>query len=184
MWCSRIRGLFRKILEENSEILSKNGYIRMCGKMYESDKVHSNPTNYIYCSACNSLVFIPEMYVGFWQNQDSHLKRCITRNTISNEHVRIKENLQSIDNREFQIWQYKQYILQEKTKINHFCLELFSQSTLHLKKDKLALVSYYHNTNFMASYENYAPYKATVAKNTKPSAPNFKPTYFYNITNT
>ena len=32
MWCSRIRGPFRKILEENPRILSKNGYIIM----YES----------------------------------------------------------------------------------------------------------------------------------------------------
>ncbi|PKC63056.1 hypothetical protein RhiirA1_464305 [Rhizophagus irregularis] len=28
MWCSRIRDPFRKILEENPRILSKNGYIR------------------------------------------------------------------------------------------------------------------------------------------------------------
>ena len=40
MWCSRIRDPFRKILEENPRILSKNGYITMCGKLYESDKVH------------------------------------------------------------------------------------------------------------------------------------------------
>ena len=32
MWCSRIRDPFRKILEENPRILSKNGYIIM----YES----------------------------------------------------------------------------------------------------------------------------------------------------
>ncbi|GBB86516.1 hypothetical protein RclHR1_12940003 [Rhizophagus clarus] len=57
MWCSRIRDPFRKILEENPRILSKNGYIIMCGKMYENDKVHTgHPTNYIYC---NALVFIP-----------------------------------------------------------------------------------------------------------------------------
>ena len=29
--------------------------------------------------------------------------------------------------------------------------------------------------NFIASYENYAQFKATVAKNTIPSAPNFEP---------
>jgi hypothetical protein len=60
MWCSRIRDPFRKILEENPRILSKNGYIIMYGNLYESDKVHSFPTNYIYCSVCDSLVFIPE----------------------------------------------------------------------------------------------------------------------------
>ena len=60
MQCSRIRDLFRKILEENLRILSKNGYITMYGNLYEYDKVHGLPSNYIYCSVCNSLVFIPE----------------------------------------------------------------------------------------------------------------------------
>src|SRR3954454_417668 len=62
MWCSRIRDPFRKILEENyfRGILSKNGYILMYGNLYESDKVHSFPTNYIYCSVCDFLVFISE----------------------------------------------------------------------------------------------------------------------------
>ena len=49
MWCSRIRDPFRKILKENPEILSGNGYITMYGKLIErSDRVHSLPTNYIY----------------------------------------------------------------------------------------------------------------------------------------
>src|SRR2546430_11408331 len=66
MWCSRIRDPFRKILKENPRILSKNGYITMCGKLYESGKdPNRRETNYIYCSVCDSLVFIPEMYVGF-----------------------------------------------------------------------------------------------------------------------
>ena len=43
MWYSRIRDPFRKILEENPRILSKNGYIEMYGKLYESDsKVHGH----------------------------------------------------------------------------------------------------------------------------------------------
>src|SRR3989442_15638281 len=59
MWCSRVRDPFRKILEENPRILSKNGFITMYGKLYESDsKVHDHPSNYIYCSVCDSLVFI------------------------------------------------------------------------------------------------------------------------------
>ena len=63
MWCSRIRDPFRKILEENPRILSKNGFITMYGKLYESDsKVHGHPSNYIYCSVCDSLVFIPGEY--------------------------------------------------------------------------------------------------------------------------
>src|SRR3989337_1837345 len=164
MWCSRIRGLFRKILKENPRILSKNGYIIMYGKLYENDKVHINRTNYIYCSVCDSLVFIPGTFYSNHHSHDSHLKRCISGNIISNEHARRNEILQTIDRREFQIWQYKQYILQEEAKINRLRLELFSQSTLHSEKNKLALVSYDCNGNFTASYKNYAQSKATVTK--------------------
>ncbi|PKK56530.1 hypothetical protein RhiirC2_799818, partial [Rhizophagus irregularis] len=175
MWCFRIRDPFRKILEENSEILSKNGYISMCGKLYESDKIHAHPTNYIYCSVCDSLVFIPDTSFGARIYQDNHLKRCISGNSISNERARRKEILKSIDRREFEIWQYKQYILREEAKINRLRLELFSQSTSHSEKNKLASVLYDHDGNFTASYENYAQSRATVEKNTMPSAPNFEP---------
>ena len=139
MWCSRIRDLFRKILEENPRILSKNGYIIMCGKLYEND-VHGHPTNYIYCSVCDSLVFIPGNGYNSRIYHDSHLKRCISGNTISNDHARRKEILQSIDRREFQIWQYKQYILQEEAKINRLRLELFSQSTSHSEKHQYHMI--------------------------------------------
>src|SRR3954447_24811378 len=111
MWCSQIRDPFRKILEENPRILSRNGYIIMCGKLYENDKVHGLPTNYIYCSVCDSLVFISENGCSDYSYRDNHLKRCISRNSISNKHARRKEILKSIDRREFEIWQYKQYIL-------------------------------------------------------------------------
>jgi len=175
MWCSRIRDPFRKILEENPRILSKNGYIIMYGKLYENDKVHNGyPTDYIYCSVCDSLVFIPGTGYNPRIYHDSHLKRCISGNTISNDHARRKEILQSIDRREFQIWQYKQYILQEEAKINRLRLELFSQSTSHSEKDKLALISYDYDTRSI-SYEAYLLTKATMAKNTMPSAPNFEP---------
>src|SRR5437016_1669510 len=166
MWCSRIRDPFRKILEENPRILSKNGYIEMYGKLYENDKVHGYPTNYIYCSVCDSLVFIPYTSFSAHIYQDNHLKRCISGNSISNEHARRKEILKSIDRREFQIWQYKQYILQEEAKINRLRLELFSQSTPYSEKDKLASVSYDIDGNFTASYENYAQFKA---KDTMPN---------------
>ena len=176
MWCSRIRDPFRKILEENPRILSGNGYITMYGKLIErSDRVHGHPSNYIYCSVCDSLVFISENSRLDNSYRDSHLKRCISGNTISNEHARRNEILKSIDRREFQIWQYKQYILKEEVKINRLRLELFSQSTSHSEKDKLASVSYDHDGNFTASYKNYAQSKATVAKNTMPSAPSFEP---------
>jgi len=183
MWCSRIRGPFRKILEENSEILSKNGYITMHGNLIErSDRVHGLPSNYIYCSVCDSLVFISENGRGGHPitYRDNHLKRCISGNSISNEHARRNEILKSIDRREFQIWQYKQYILQEEAKINRLHLELFSQSTLHSEKDKLASVSYDLDAR-STGYETYTQVKTTMAKNTIPSAPKFEPVY---ITNT
>src|SRR3990170_6735146 len=89
MWCSRIRDPFRKILEENPEIFSKNGYIRMYAKFYEDGKgFHSsgNLTNYIYCSVCDSLVFIPERLIGEFLYRDGHLKRCIISKDNPIEH--------------------------------------------------------------------------------------------------
>ena len=178
MWCSRICDPFRKILEENyssgNRILSKNGYIEMYGKLYENDKVHGYPTNYIYCSVCDSLVFIPYTSLNVRIYQDNHLKRCISGNSISNEHARRKEILQSIDERESTIWVYKQYILQEEAKLNRLRLELFSQSTSHSEKDKLASISYDYDARSV-SYEAYLSAKATIAENTMSSAPNFEP---------
>src|SRR5436190_6720807 len=177
MWCSRIRGPFRKILEENPEIFSKNGYIRMYAKFYEDGKgfhPSGNLTNYIYCSVCDSLVFIPERLIGEFLYRDGHLKRCITKVTSSIEHARKKEILQSIDRREFNIWQYKQYILQEEAEMKRLQLELLSQSTPYSEKDKLASVSYDYDGR-STGYKAYLSAKATVAENTMPSAPNFKP---------
>ena len=176
MWCSRIRDPFKKILEENPRILSKNGYIIMCGKLYENDKVHAHQTNYIYCSVCDSLVFIPERLIGEFFYRDGHLKRCITKVTSSIEHARKKEILQSIDRREFNIWQYKQYILQEEAEMKHLQLELASQSLLHSEKDKLASISYDYDTRTIG-YETYKQDKITIAENIMPSAPSFEPAY-------
>ncbi|CAB4493919.1 unnamed protein product [Rhizophagus irregularis] len=106
--------------------------------------------------------------------QDNHLKRCINGDIISNEHARRKEILQSIDERKSTIWVYKQYILQEEAKINRLRLELFSQSTSHSEKDKLASISHDYDTRTIL-YEAYAQAKATIAENTMPSAPNFEP---------
>ena len=54
-----------------------------------------------------TLVFIPGGNYSARLYHDNHLKRCISGNTISNEHARRNEILKSIDRREFQIWQYK-----------------------------------------------------------------------------
>ena len=141
-------------------------------------KMNTIQANYIYCNVCDSLVFISENGHGGHSitYRDNHLKRCISGNSISNEHVRRNEILQSIDRREFQIWQYKQYILEEEAKINCLRLELFSQSTLHSEKNKLASVSYDLDAR-STSYEIYAQAKATIAKNSMPSTPKFEPAY-------
>jgi hypothetical protein len=55
-----------------------------------------------------------------------------------NEHARRKEILQLIDTREFQIWQYKQYILKEEVEMKHLQLELLSQyKTIRFQIKKL-----------------------------------------------
>ncbi|GES73760.1 hypothetical protein GLOIN_2v1591372 [Rhizophagus clarus] len=100
MWCSRIRNPFRKILEENPRIFSKNG-------------------------VCDSLVFTPYKYAILVDDsfQDSHLKRCISGNTISNKHAIRNEILKSIDIWEYQICfvpfycndPYKQVKMEENT---------------------------------------------------------------------
>uniref|UniRef100_U9SLD5 Uncharacterized protein n=1 Tax=Rhizophagus irregularis (strain DAOM 181602 / DAOM 197198 / MUCL 43194) TaxID=747089 RepID=U9SLD5_RHIID len=151
MWCSRIRDPFRKILEENPRILSKNGYITMYGKLYVDDRIHNRPTNYIYCSVCNSLVFTPANSLFEDRYGDNHLKRCISGNTISNEHARRNEILQSID-------------------------KLFSQSTPHSEKDMLTSVSCDFDSRSI-TYKTYKQVKMTIAENTMPSAPNFEPAY-------
>ena len=135
MWCFRIHDPFRKILEENPRTLSKNGYIIMCGKLYENDKVHpGHPTDYIYCSVCDSLVFISENGRRDHSYRDNYFKSCINGDIISKEHARRKDILQSIDRREFNIWQYKQYILKKEAEMKHLQLELLSQSTPYSEK--------------------------------------------------
>src|SRR6185437_12233797 len=92
------------------------------------------------------------------------------------EYAKRKEILQAIDRRKFQIWKYKQYILQEEAEMKRLQLELSSQSTPHSKKDKLASVSYDYDGR-STGYKAYLSAKATVAENTMPSAPNFEPAY-------
>ena len=59
MWCSRIRVPFRKLIEYNPTFFSKNEYIHMTERLYEDGKFRpGRRTFYIYCTACDSLVFI------------------------------------------------------------------------------------------------------------------------------
>jgi hypothetical protein len=53
-------------------------------------------------------------------------------------------------------------------------LKLLSQSTQHSEKDKLASVLYDSDPHSF-SYETYMQITITIAENTIPSAPNFKP---------
>uniref|UniRef100_U9T4J4 Uncharacterized protein n=1 Tax=Rhizophagus irregularis (strain DAOM 181602 / DAOM 197198 / MUCL 43194) TaxID=747089 RepID=U9T4J4_RHIID len=115
-----------------------------------------------------------KMVKGEFLYRDGHLKRCIVSKANPIEHARKKEILQSIDRREFNIWQYKQYILQEEAKINRLQLELSSQSISHSEKDKLASISYDYDSRTIG-YETYKQDKMTIAENIMPSAPSFKP---------
>ena len=103
MWCFHICNLFRKILEENLRILSKNRYIIIYRKLYENDKVHTHQINYIYYNVYDSLVFIPESNYSIYLYYNNHLKKYIIENTILNEYVRRNEIFKSIDIEEFQI---------------------------------------------------------------------------------
>ena len=67
-------------------------------------------------------------------------------------------------------------LLEEETKINRIRLELFSQFTPHSEKNKLALIPYNYNTHSI-SYKAYLLAKATMVKNTMPSAPKFEQAY-------
>ena len=92
------------------------------------------------------MVFISENALYGSSYWDNHFKSCINGDTILKEYERREEILQSIDRREFQIWQYKQYILEEEAKINRLHLELFSQSIPYSEKDKLVSIPYNYNT--------------------------------------
>src|SRR5256885_11664936 len=77
MWYSRIRVPFRKLIEYNPTFFSKNEYIHMTERLYEDGKFRpGRPTFYIYCTACDSLVFICE---NTEKCADKHLNECIAK---------------------------------------------------------------------------------------------------------
>ena len=155
MWCSRIRTPFKKILEENPRYFSKNEYIQMHAKTYDDGKLthYSRGTNYIYCTLCDSLVFIPNS-TGGCLSAHNHLMRCTAGNTVSDERAKREELLQAITHREYAIWQQKQNILQYEAEIKRIQLELSpqSQSLPHSEKDRQVSVNYAYNA---ISYESY-----------------------------
>ena len=75
----------------------------MYGNLYESGRNFDLLSNYIYCSICDSLVFISENGHSDDSYRDNHLKRCIVNKANLIEYVKRKKILQAIDRRKFQI---------------------------------------------------------------------------------
>jgi hypothetical protein len=85
MWCFRIRTSFRKLIEYNPTFFSKNEYIHMTERLYEDGKFRSGRCIfYIYCIACNFLVFICDNTEKY---ADKYLNECITKTEESVLHI-------------------------------------------------------------------------------------------------
>src|SRR5436190_11206995 len=77
MWCSRICASFRKLIEYNQTFFSKNEYIHMTERLYEDGKFGpGRRTFHIYCTACDSLVFICD---NTEKCTNKHLSECISK---------------------------------------------------------------------------------------------------------
>jgi hypothetical protein len=77
MWCSRIRDPFRILIEHNPKFFSKNEFIHMTGREYKDGKFEPGKhTFYIYCTVCDSLVFICENTEKY---ANGHLNECIAK---------------------------------------------------------------------------------------------------------
>lgn len=185
MWCDRIHAPFKKILEENPRFFSKNEYIQMYDWSYiDGKKVTTGPlihsTNYIYCTVCDSLVYIPDNWTFCLTHSataSNHLKRCIAENTRyssisaptehlkgAGERAKREEFLHVIAQKEYYIWQLKQRMMQYEAEIRRNQLELSPQfqSLSHSEKDKLASVSYdINNINFETYMTSPAQYDYT-----------------------
>jgi hypothetical protein len=77
MWCSRIRVPFRKLIEYNPTFFSKNEFIHMTEREYKYGKFGpGRRTFHIYCTACDSLVFICD---NTEKCANKHLNECIAK---------------------------------------------------------------------------------------------------------
>src|SRR5438045_9403474 len=77
MWYTRIRFPFRKLIEYNPTFFSKNEYIHLTERLYEDAKFGpGRHTFYIYCTACDSLVFICD---NTEKCADNYLNECIAK---------------------------------------------------------------------------------------------------------
>src|SRR5205809_3513175 len=77
MWCSRVRYLFKKLLEYNPKYFSKNGFIHMTERVYIDGEFKAGRRSFhIYCTVCDSLVIICENTI---ECANDHLNKCITK---------------------------------------------------------------------------------------------------------
>ncbi|GBC03490.1 hypothetical protein RclHR1_05140024 [Rhizophagus clarus] len=77
MWCSRIRVPFKKLIGYNSKFFSKHEFIHMTERSYKDGEFRpGGRTFHIYCTACDSLVFICENTENC---ANKHLNECIAK---------------------------------------------------------------------------------------------------------
>ena len=77
IWYSRVRYPFRILIERNPKFFSKNEFIHMTEREYKNGKFEpGRHTFYIYCTACDSLVFICD---NTEKCADNHLNECIAK---------------------------------------------------------------------------------------------------------
>src|SRR5207248_1596371 len=79
MWCSHIHYPFKKLLEYNPKYFSKNGFIHMTERVYIDREFKAGRRSFnIYCTVCDSLVFICENTI---ECANKHLNECIAKTT-------------------------------------------------------------------------------------------------------
>jgi hypothetical protein len=77
MWCSRVRYPFKTLLENNPKYFSKNGFIQMIERSYKDGEFKVERRSFhIYCTVCDSLVFICENTI---ECANKHLNECIAK---------------------------------------------------------------------------------------------------------
>src|SRR5437763_11491673 len=129
MWCSRIRASFRILIERNPKFFSKNEFIHMTEREYKNGKFEpGRHTFYIYCTACDSLVFICD---NTEKCADNHLNECIAK--IEERRVAYYRSI---------LWKRKiKKLLSSKNEINKIYYNNYNY--ISSTEKKLAHVSYY-----------------------------------------
>ncbi|GBB96040.1 hypothetical protein RclHR1_02670009 [Rhizophagus clarus] len=159
MGCSRIRGerLLKSIRITFLRMIIF-GCMQSTMKMRTSARSHIYiPTTYIYCTVCDSLVFLSERLRQ--DTADINLEKCIAGNTESEQR---EDLLLAITRLEEAIWQQKRNILLYD-EIKRIQLEIHHNSNLsHSEKDKLASIIYDYNNM------RYDYYRSTKAQEIRP----------------